>query len=414
MENKAFCILPFVHTFLNTQGDVFPCCLSMSESNTIGYLKDNTLEELFNSTKMKQLRLDLANGVKRPDVCNTCYKSEDNGFVTSRQSLNKELSHMIEPALSSVHADGYIEPKLKSWDIRYSNLCNLKCRSCGDIYSTTWSKENEEHENIPYKEIKAYDGKDPLKDQYENVEKIYFAGGEPLIMPEHYVTITELIKKDRAKKVTLLYNTNITKLNYNKHQLMDYWKEFKKVNLGLSIDSFGDRANYIRHGSVKWNKIEENIRLLAEYSNQEDSNITYYFAPTISVFNIYTITDLHRYLFENNLMPSIEHIIFNMLYDPDELSLSILPKSIKTEIQNKIVKHIEWIKDNNGTQHSIGQFEGLLHYLNADSNERNINTFFSRTNELDFRRNESFPKTFPEYKDWWEEIASNTIRSINI
>jgi len=417
---NSFCILPFVHTYLNTEGDVFPCCISWDaeRSNLIGYLKDAPLENHFNSDFMKILRLDLLSGKRRDDVCTRCYTSEDNGFSGGRHGNNSDLEHMIDSAINSTKSDGYLEPIIKSWDIRYSNLCNLKCRSCGSVYSTTWSKEDSEF--VPskkYNEIKAFpEGTDPLEHQYDNVEKIYFAGGEPLIMPEHYATLTKIIEKDRAEKVRLVYNTNITKLNYNKHYLPDYWKQFKKVTLGLSIDSFGDRANYIRHGSVKWNKIENNIREIKTYCEQKESNIDFFFSPTISLLNVFTITEYHKYLYENGLMPNIDCLLFNILYHPQDLSILILSEILKKEIQEKILNHIEWIVSNGGGERSIKQFESLSSYLNDPIENKNyhISTFISRTNELDHRRNESFSATFPEYKIWWEEINKNNIVLKNI
>lgn len=415
----SFCILPFTHTFINTEGDVFPCCISWdyNRTNLVGYVEEDSLESLFNTDLMKQLRIDFMSGVRRPDVCSNCYKSEDNGFPAGRHGVNIDLDYLIDDAIASVEPDGYMKPVIKSWDIRYSNLCNLKCRSCGTLYSTTWSKEDAEFGVEEYREIKAYEeGEDPLSGQYDNVEKIYFAGGEPLIMPEHFATLTEIIKRKRADKVRLVYNTNMTKLNYNKNYLVDYWKEFKKVTLGLSIDSYGDRANYIRHGSVKWNKIEKNIKQLLEYSKEENSNMDYFFSPTISLLNVYTITDLHKYLYENDLMPDIDCILFNILHHPNELSLKILPENIKEEIKEKIVLHIQWIKDNNGSSRSIDQFQSLYEFLDEkdENSEEHIKKFISRTNELDYRRNESFLETFPEYNKWWKSITHNTIQVVNL
>lgn len=411
-DSKTFCILPFVHMHIDTTGYVKPCCVAPVHNGDVGKLSESSLEEIFNNDKMKQLRLDLANGVARPDFCSNCYKNEKAGFSSSRKGQNYTLSHMIEPALKSMQADGYLEPKIKYWDTRYSNLCNLKCRTCGDDYSTTWSKENADN-GSEYKELKAYTGEDPLAKQYENVEKIYFAGGEPLIMPEHYDTLRKVIDKDRAKDVELFYNTNMTKLNYNKQYLPDLWKEFKLVKLGLSIDATGARADYIRNGSVKCNKIEQNISTLKSYSN-----ITHFLSPTISMMNVYTITDMHRELFEKGLMHDIDHILFNILHQAPMFSVKILPRNIKEEIQAKIKDHIVWIKDNNGLDFTVNQFQNLSDYLNEDwiepEHTAQVKELIKNISDIDAIRNESFPDTFPEYKEWWEEITKNTIHTVEI
>jgi len=118
-DNKVFCILPWVHTHVNTEGDVFPCCISWSPSRKarIGWLKDSSLEELFNNDFMKQLRLDMLNGVKRDDVCKDCYDREDGGFKSARQGYNKDYANTqeIKDIIDSTNKTGFVEPKIKSW-----------------------------------------------------------------------------------------------------------------------------------------------------------------------------------------------------------------------------------------------------------------------------------------------------------
>lgn len=416
-DNKTFCALPFTHSYIHTNGDVKPCCIAGLNTN-LGNVNEQTIEEIFNGEEMKKLRVDLLNGVKRPEYCSDCYTADDNGFNSARTGNNFDLAHLITPSIEAMESDGYLEPKIKSWDIRYSNLCNLKCRTCGDMFSTTWSKENSENIGTVYEETKAYKGEDPLKNQYQHVEKIYFAGGEPLIMPEHYACLTKLIDIDRAKEVSLYYNTNMTKLNYNKHSLLDYWKEFKQIQIGISIDSFGDRANYIRNGSVKWNKIEQNIKTLYGYAKTENSRTKYTVSPTISLMNVYTLTDMHKFLFENNLILRADAIMFNVLYFAPCYSVKLLPKKIKKEIQDKFANHIEWLKDNGATDFSINQYSSLSNYLEEEfpeeEHQRHLNEFITTTKRLDSIRGESFSDTFPEYREWWEEITKNTISVVNL
>ena len=107
-NNKSFCILPFVHTHLNTEGDVYPCCVGWNGDRTskIGDLKDASLEELFNSDAMKQLRLDMVNGIRRPEFCDPCYKREDSGFHSARHGSNDDYLDVEEKIVSSMHSDG--------------------------------------------------------------------------------------------------------------------------------------------------------------------------------------------------------------------------------------------------------------------------------------------------------------------
>ncbi len=407
-NNKTFCILPFVHCQIDTDSSYKPCCLSKTQF-PFKKITDQSIEDIHNSDEMKQFRLDLLNGVERPEICSQCYVSEEHSFHSYRGAMNQQLEEFIQPSIDAMQSDGTLpDPILRSWDIRYSNLCNLKCRTCGDDYSTTWAAENGTN-----KELFAFPpGTDPLEHQYKNVRKIYFAGGEPMIMPEHYATLKKLIELDAAKDITLFYNTNMTKLNYNREYLPDYWKQFKTVTLGLSIDHYGDRANYIRNGAVKWKKIEENIRTILSYDN-----LAIRMHPTVSVYNVATLPQLHRYLFENGLLNDVDSIELNILYYAPDRSMKTLPKHLREKAQENITNHIEWLTNNHASDRQLGQWNTLHEYLNEDHGERQeqeTRNFVWHVQHHDKKRGESFTDTFPEYKEWWEEITSNTIPIVQI
>ena len=405
MNKKTFCILPWVHTHLNTEGDVFPCCISWDTSRKarVGWIKDYTLEELFNNDFMKQLRLDMLNGVKREDVCSSCISREASGFSSPRQSYNNDFAHDVENVESITQPDGYVVPVIKSWDVRFSNQCNLKCRSCGTLFSSLWAQENKDNRNTitPV----DFNVRDPLEHQYQNVEKIYFAGGEPLIMPEHFRTLQQLIDRGRADKIEIIYNSNMTVLNYNQHNLLDYWVKFKKITIGASIDAMGPRAEYIRH-RIPWKNIEQNLRKLIEYT-KEHNNIDFYYSPTVGILNIHHLCDMHQYLWNNNLMKYIDSILFNILLYPEHYNCRILPANIKDEISKKIDSHIDWLKANNASSNTIDQYTNLKVYLNEESDKADLlKVFYSKTIALDEKRNENLEKTFPEYAEMFTQLRA--------
>ena len=422
-DKDSFCVYPWVHTHLNTEGDVYPCCVSWTpeRQSRIGWLEKDSLEDLFNNDKMKQLRLDMIAGKKRPDICDNCYKREDAGFHSARQGANVDFKNELDNLIASTHEDGYVEPVIKSWDIRFSNLCNLKCRSCGPMFSNTWAQEEKKAgaaiDSILIHPIE--NDTDPMENQYDNVEKIYFAGGEPLIMPEHYTVLRGLINKGVAHKVHIIYNTNMTKLDYNNNDILDLWKQFKKVVLGVSIDAVGPRAEYIRHG-MKWHVIEENLKKLKQYC-RDQGNLFFYFSPTVSLQNIHHMTDMHRYLVENNCMSNIDAVMFNILLQPLHYDMRGLPDMIKDEITDRIDEHIEWCTEQGalviptfpeGSEHNeyvhdrmnaIKEFNTLKDYIQQPI-EFDKNSFVDYTEKLDKRRNESFTETFPEYAEWYRTI----------
>jgi len=404
-SSKTFCILPFVHSHVNTDGEVYPCCVGWTpdKKTSLGKLQDSSIEDLFNSETLKKLRIDLLNGVKRDDFCTACYQREDNGFPSARIGNNRDFTDQEDDIVSTMLPDGTMPEVIKSWDIRYSNLCNLKCRSCGDLYSTTWAAEN--GNTVEYKAFP--EDTDPLEAQYENIEKIYFAGGEPLIMPEHFASLKKLIDLNRASKVKLVYNTNMTKLNYNKHNLLDFWKEFRNVTVGMSIDAIGDRANYIRNG-VKWSKIENNLKVFSNFV-ADNSNVNFYYSPTISLMNVHSLTDMHQFLYNKGYMKTVNDFLFNILIHPDYFSISLLPESIKKEIKEKIDNHVLWLKLHNSNKDIIEQYDNLITYLETSADKTLEKEFYVRTKELDKKRNQDFEKTFPEYSSWWKTLSKGHI-----
>jgi len=418
-NNKSFCILPFVHTHLNTEGDVYPCCVGWNAQRTskIGDLKDASLEELFNSEKMKQLRKDMVAGNRRPEFCDACYKREDAGFHSARHGNNDDYLEVEKNIVDSMREDGYLEPIIRSWDIRFSNLCNLKCRTCGDVYSTTWSAENLKFDGRATGHLKSIpeNFSDPLENQYQNVDKIYFAGGEPLIMAEHFNVLDNLVSSGRSKEIKLVYNTNMTKLNYENKDLIEYWKSFKEVVLGMSIDGYGHRAEYIRNG-VSWNQIEKNIKKIVDVT-REHKNISYHYSVTVSIFNIYSLTDLHKYFYEAGMMADSGAFLLNILLGPTYYEIKNLSDSLKNEIKLKIEDHLSWLTEHKKTNehgHCYKSYESLISYLEKESCPEDVSKFVIETEKIDSRRNQSFEKTFPEYREWWNDITSRSIRVKNI
>ena len=396
--SKTFCIYPWVHIHVNTDGGVYPCCVGWSPDRRteLGKVSESSLEDMFNGEYMRQLRLDMLEGNRRDDACTNCYAREDAGFTSARQGANKDFEQVIEVLKKSTAPDGYVDPKIVSWDVRYSNLCNLKCRSCGSMFSTTWAEE----EGIENGKIYAIqeDSPDPMESQYDNVEKIYFAGGEPLIMPEHFQLLSKLIETGRSKNVTLVYNTNCTILDYKGNNLLDLWKNFKWVNIGASIDAMGPRIEYIRKGT-RWSVIEKNLHKMFDYRNKQQ-NLGFYYSPTVSIFNVDHLPDMHRYFIDNGLADTQTLFLFNILLNPTYYSCKTLPLEYKLKTIDKIERHIEWCVENNVLAEVIEKYRSVQQYLTDDNDySKDFKNFVRETNSLDQRRNESFVETFPEYKN---------------
>ena len=180
-QNKTLCIHPWVGMYVDPAGEVYPCCVGNTDGS-FGNVKNNSLVEIWNSAKYKDVRKTMMEG-KFPKSCGECERLEKYGRSV-RNHANANLGHNF-PIIESTQLDGYLEKfELKYLDIRFSNICNFKCRYCGESLSSAWGQENRKliPENRPAV-LHASDGNRKLIDQViehlGHTEMIYFAGGEP-------------------------------------------------------------------------------------------------------------------------------------------------------------------------------------------------------------------------------------------
>ena len=261
-SSKTLCVVPWIHIHTNPSGIATPCCIaeSCTKPEGVGNAREQSLMEIVNSEPMKKLRLDMIAGVKNSE-CTNCYVHEDQGIKSFRNMINTEFEHQYD-VINSTKKDGSLkEFKMRYFDIRFNNICNFKCRTCGSGFSTQWEQEDLKNKVWNAKVIPKNDNKEFLGevvDQIQHMETAYFAGGEPLITEEHYILLEEMIRSGKTD-IKLRYNTNLSNLKFKDKDLLSLWKNFKKgVDIYASIDHYGDRAEYIRLGT-DWAKVEENL-----------------------------------------------------------------------------------------------------------------------------------------------------------
>ena len=210
-ENKSFCMLPWMHLHAFPDGRAYPCCFAQDQY-PVGDLNKNSMAEVFNNDKMKKLRKNMLNGITNKE-CTKCYDQEKSGFFSLRYSSNKHFGHNIG-LVDSTQPDGTADFVMKYWDIRFSNLCNMACRSCGTWFSSNWYEDHKKLTGAPPPHAKIMkvgrstnDMWEQMLESFDYAEQFYFAGGEPLIMEEHYRILKELDKR-KMYHVRLQYNTN--------------------------------------------------------------------------------------------------------------------------------------------------------------------------------------------------------------
>jgi MoaA/NifB/PqqE/SkfB family radical SAM enzyme len=389
-DSKRFCIYPWIHLHAYPTGEAWPCCHAEMAAGPIGHARQNTLRELWNSDRMRELRLDMLNE-RHNDYCVRCYEQEEAGFFGGRQSANKHHGHLID-RIDQTKEDGrYDEFQMTYWDIRFSNLCNLRCRSCGHIFSSQWYQDQARLAGPEWKkdnQVLNYAGRyktdmwEQLLEHIDYVEQIYFAGGEPLLMEEHYNILEELERRGRFD-VRLIYNTNFTEINLKDRVVFDYWKRFKSVAVGASLDAMGPRAEYIRKGT-DWEKVESNRRLMLEICPEVD----FYISPTLSIMNAWHLPDFHRDWVERGFIKARD-LNVNVLQDPAHYRVDIATREYKEMLLKKYQDHLEWLRPQDDLNRATQGFESVINFMMATDNTPLIDQFWRKTHQLDDIRKES-------------------------
>ena len=392
---------------INPNGDVYQCCIA-DTAGKIGNLKDSTLEEVWNNDPMRQLRLDLLGNVQ-PGSCRRCYEQEENGIQSFRVSANLLFEQHLEQATGWTKSDGTVDDmKLRYWDFRFSNLCNMKCRMCGHQSSSAWHADSialwganrvPTDTVINVRDHSIQDLYAVLDEQIDHVEEIYFAGGEPLIMDEHYYILEKLIASGR-RDVKIRYNTNLLKIRYKHWDNIELWKNFNTVVINASIDAMGPRAEYIRSGTV-WNTIDENMRRLMAVPN-----VYLHVSPTIQVLNILHIPDFVDYLLSIGLEPRFLWMN-NVLTNPSYYHVKILTDDIKDKVTERFAAHIATIADHTAADYIRRQYDSMLSYMRTPDTADNItelrNRFLYYTKKLDELRSEKLLDVFPELANLFDK-----------
>lgn len=405
-SSETFCMFPWIHLHVTPIGTAAPCCISGSCNNHegVGDARSNKLMDLVNSPKMKQLRLDMINGVKS-DECTTCYLHESNNVKSFRQESLQVYANSMEDVLSNTNEDGSLTDfNMQYFDMRFSNLCNFKCRTCGQEFSSQWEQENNKQKLSYAATFPKGANKELLQDvvdQIPNFQKAYFAGGEPLIMEEHYVLLEEMIRQGRTD-VVLVYNTNISNLKFKDKDLIGLWKHFSKhVQVYASIDHVRERAEYIRHGT-DWAVVEQNIKTLRQHDFIRMTMNT-----VLSIFNFLTIDKFYQYVVKNNLYtPQDISASFYCMSTPAHLSCISLPEQFKVKGNESLSRAILFLHNTKFRAEQIAQIEQAKSWAFSqdiwDSNDYhgvpNKLKLKREIERLDRIRGESFENVFPELK----------------
>tara|TARA_B100001287_G_scaffold275967_1_gene285223 strand:- start:1577 stop:2881 length:1305 start_codon:yes stop_codon:yes gene_type:complete len=427
---NTFCPIPWNFQAVQNNGTVRVCCqMNMTLSRGTLFKEDGSpynagtddLKKARNAKLIKNVRKDMLEG-KWPNECMRCKQEEESGLRSRRIYENEAWNLNLHQAKEFTDADGTIDDEkypLVYYDLRFGNLCNLACRMCGPEDSHTWYKDwakmygtewEDTHGKVKLEKNKkgrwvtdAYDWHystkfwNHIESNLKNIEHVYMAGGEPLMIERHYEFLQKCIDANVAKNIVIEYNTNLTNIP---PKVLPLWEKFKNIRVGASIDGIGDVLEYQRY-PAKWKAIEKNMKLL----DSMPDNISAWIACTITNINVYHITEFIEWIVNQNFKKinsgKTKILTHHVCHKPWYSSVRVLPKNIKNDILNhyEVWKQKNNFKDEKISTRSHAILDSISKYMLAKDEENKLENFVTYTKELDILRNQNILNIVPQYEE---------------
>jgi len=357
--NKTFCMAPWTHTYLSPQTERRMCCASrepaqsfkqyIDTGNDAKEYKPLTLKEHWNSDHMRSVRLRMMAGEELSE-CEVCDHKLLNTDVY-RSYWNQLFNDRVDEAYDSTDETGATTMQTISFDYRFNNLCNFKCRMCGDMLSSsweaesrknkTWSKESQPWMASPLREqIVKFQDTQVVQEFVEAVEtkrikEIYWCGGEPLMWDMHWKAMQRIIELGFAKEVYVRYNTNLSRTSFKGTKLFDLLPEFQDWQICSSLDGTGEVGEYIRDGLnyEQWLRNFKEGLAVAKTSREMRLDYTITMPGLLELKNMF---DLSR-----DLDTEILTKVMFTFSDDEILSPLALPKELLHTLIDEALEYIE-------------------------------------------------------------------------
>ena len=320
MKPETLCMAPWTHTYLSPQTERRMCCASREPAQNFEQYIDTavgtgryipvTLDQHWNSEHMRSVRRRMLAGEILPEceVCNDRLLNTD----VYRSYFNRLFGHKYNDIATTTDVTGYTTMQPVSWDYRFSNLCNFKCRTCGDMLSSSWESEQRQHKMLDYSnpknnwmrpkvraEISKFQDtqiEQEFADAVEQhrVEEIYWVGGEPLMFEQHWRYMKRIVELGDGGRVYARYNTNLSRVEFRGVNLYrDILSQIRDWQICASIDGTEAVGEYIRTG-LDYGTFIENFRqglVYAKHPRQMRLDFTLTLPGMFEVNNMQALAD---------------------------------------------------------------------------------------------------------------------------
>lgn len=403
-KTKHFCPYPFFHVCNTARGQYKLCCESERVTDSNGQnlkQKDHPIIDWWNHEVMTDIRQRLLKD-ERIEACAYCYECEEKGIDSSRQHQINMLKFFTEEKMNAIREGsenfGIVNSTPISFDIKFGNLCNLRCRMCNSGASSNFAKEQwKQRDNADYphhyygdpQEEDIFDGEEIFEDFKQYVENMKFfktTGGEPFFIQKFHDMIDYAIEIGVNKNIQMKVITNG---NFFNKELLEKLNSFAKINLQCSIDGIGSHYDYIRY-PAKWEKIEQNLLLFKKYPKIKPR-----ISITGQVLNVLNIVELLTWCKENDFLFNIHPLFRPRCYD-----IEILPYEIKQKVLVQLDEFESKYELEGREQFGVDNFRKQLEI--TTHNDKEIDNFIKKTKVFDSIRKQDIRDYCP---DIFEELT---------
>jgi organic radical activating enzyme len=376
INNDTFCSSLFNHQMIDATGRIKPCCrFNEKDRDKSSSIKLYTVHEVFSGTFMQSLREKSINN-QRIAGCARCYEEQDNNKQSLRNRINSSSAFKLDSE------EEIVDPKLSYLELSISNDCNLMCRMCDSRFSFKLFDEEVKYYGKPFsKDRKTRIDVSSIYEIAHNLKSIKFTGGEPLMIKEHWELLEYCVEMGYAKNISLNYSTNCT--IFPKDKITSIWKNFKHIDIVLSIDSVIKEINEYQRHLTDHDDAMKNVEMYLEYS-KSNPNIRVLSRPTVTVFNMMYMPETIDWIISRGMLCNPTHLTY-----PEWLSITIFPNEIKNAIREKY----ETYEYETAESKSLSSY--LISYMDSMNNQGKLADFVNHTKFLDEQRNQSFVETFP-------------------
>lgn len=369
-KKQPFCLMPWIHYHVGDKGMAKACCVA---NIPYGNVNEQSFDSIWNGEAINRIRDRFMKG--EPDSrCGVCLNREKGGTPSIRTETWEKFGDLFSQNKGPIY-----------FDIRFSNVCNFRCRTCWHGASSKWFTEarllkRNLGDKAIIKNITSFDRFiSETGPALKQAREIYLAGGEPLVTEEHYLLLEWLIEQN--VRPVLRYNTNFSELKFKHWNVLELWEKFPEVEVMASIDGTEEYGEYIRK-EFNWKLFLDNREKIKSLNH-----IHFKIAPTVSVLNIAHLPDLYKTCLDKDIIAP-DDIYLNILDRPYGYNIKSLPSKKKAEIEQLYQNFGMWLSENSASDKIKSAFHSCVQYMCSEDLSSHHKHFLKETKQLDEMRKE--------------------------